>query len=337
MKNRKNLFYIGAFTICSLSLAACDKEDVYDVYGDPYNRVYTQDNSQAFKIVQTPISTISNVDFKWPAKCSKKAIENIKVKVIVDNSLIADYNEEHGTGFEAMPTEALVLNNMEMTIPAGSMAVSDTAHVQLTDNADVLGALKSDKGYIIPLRLESAEGGDSQLSTNMLKPTFITVTVTEDNMNHDVTTYNGTGTLVADQSEWTATTNGSVKSWYDPIESIFDGDYQTYCFITNRSGELYLDVDMGKDYTFDGIKMTYSKYDFFTDTQKEIGSFAVGMTVSISDNGIDWKSRGEIEKQAESCVFYAPITARYIRITVPNGSGYYGGTLQCGVFNVYAK
>lgn len=337
MKNRKNLFYIGAFTICSLSLAACDKEDVYDVYGDPYNRVYTLDNSQAFKIVQTPISTISNVDFKWPAKCSKKASENIKVKVIVDNSLIADYNEEHGTEYEAMPTEALVLNNMEMTIPAGSMAVGDTAHVQLTDNADVLGALKGDKGYIIPLRLESAEGGDSQLSTNMLKPTFITVTVTEDNMNHDVTTYNGTGTLVANQSEWTATTNGSVQTWYDPIESIFDGDYETCCYITNRSGELYLDVDMGKDYTFDGIKMAYSGYDYYTGTQKEIGSFAVGMTVSISDNGIDWKSQGEIEKQAESCVFYAPITARYIRITVPNGGGYYGAKLQCCVFNVYAK
>lgn len=337
MKNRKNLFYIGAFTICSLSLAACDKEDVYDVYGDPYNRVYTLDNSQAFKIVQTPISTISNVDFKWPAKCSKKASDNIKVKVIVDNSLIAAYNEEHGTEFEAMPTEALVLNNMEMTIPAGSMAVSDTAHVQLTDNADVLGTLKSEKGYIIPLRLESAEGGNSQLSTNMLEPTFITVSVTEDNMNHEVTTYNGTGTLVADQSGWTATTNGSVQSWYDPIESIFDGDYQTYCYISNRSGELYLDIDMGKQYTFDAIKMTTNGYDETTWEEKETGAFSAGMTVSTSDNGTDWKSQGQVEQKAEACVFYAPLTARYIRITVPNAGGWYGASLQCGVFNVYAK
>lgn len=339
MKNRKNLFYIGAFTICSLSLAACDKEDVYDVYGDPYNRVYTQDNSQAFKIVQTPISTISNVDFKWPAKCSKKAVENIKVKVIVDNSMIADYNEEHGTEFEAMPTEALVLNNMEMTIPAGGMAVSDTAHVQLTDNADVLESLKSDKGYIIPLRLESVEGGDSQLSTNMLKPTFITVTVTEDNMNHDVTTYNGTGALVADQAGWTATTNGSIQSWYDPIESIFDGYYNTHCSMSNRSGELYLNIDMGKQYTFDAIKMTTSGYDYSTWEEKETGAFSADMTVSTSDNGTDWKSQGKIESgtEIEACVFYAPLTARYIRITVPNAGGWYGASLDCGVFNVYAK
>lgn len=337
MKNRKNLFYIGAFTICSLSLAACDKEDVYDVYGDPYNRVYTLDNSQAFKIVQTPISTISNVDFKWPAKCSKKASENIKVKVIVDNSLIAAYNEEHGTEFEAMPTEALVLNNMEMTIPAGSMAVSDTAHVQLTDNADVLGTLKSENGYIIPLRLESAEGGDSQLSTNMLNPTFVTVFVSEDNMNHDATTYKGTGTLVADQSGWTATTNGNVQSWYDPIESILDGDYTTYCCISKSSGDLYMDIDMGKPYTFDGVKMTYYGYDYSTWEQKEAGAFYAGMSVSTSDNGTDWKLQGIIDKEAEACVFYAPLTARYIRITVPNNGGWDGASLECGVFNVYAK
>lgn len=244
MKNRKNLFYIGAFTICSLSLTACDKEDVYDVYGDPYNRVYTLDNSQAFKIVQTPISTISNVDFKWPAKCSKKASDNIKVKVIVDNSLIAAYNDEHGTEFEAMPTEALVLNNMEMTIPAGSLSVSDTAHVQLTDKADVLGTLKSEKGYIIPLRLESAEGGNSQLSTNMLKPTFITVTITEDNVNHDATEYTGTGTLVADQSGWSVTPiNGSTGS---NLQRWFDGNPKNYASVSDWNNyQAAFVVDMG--------------------------------------------------------------------------------------------
>ena len=111
-----------------------------------------------------------------------------------------------------------------MTIPAGSMAVSDTAHVQLTDKADVLGTLKSEKGYIIPLRLESAEGGNSQLSTNMLKPTFITVTITEDNVNHDATEYAGAGTLVADQSGWSVTPiNGAsgsgLERWFSGASS----------------------------------------------------------------------------------------------------------------------
>ena len=331
MKNRKNLFYIGMFAICVLGFAACGDDETYDVYGDPYNRVYILDNSKEYKIVQTPVSTVSNVDFTWEARCSKKASGDIRVTVAVDNSLIDAYNEEHDTEFEALPVEAVVLENAEMTIPAGEMVVADAVHLKLTDDANVLSTLKSAKGYIIPLRLVSAEGRNSQMSTNMLAPSFLTITVTEDNMNHEAIQYTGTGTLVADQTGWTATTNGTVQSWYDPIESIFDGNGETYCYISNRSGDLWLDVDMGKPYSFDGIRMMSSSY------YGDSGSFSAGMTVSTSDNGTDWKAQGEIESDAEDCVFYAPLTARYIRITVPNAGGWYGASLECGVFNVYAK
>lgn len=331
MKNRKNLFYTAMLAICALAFAACGDDETYDVYGDPYNRVYVLDNSQSFKIVQTPISTISNVDFTWNAKCSQKASGDIKVTVAVDNTLIDVYNEEHATEFEAMPAEAIVLENTEMVIPAGEMIVTDALHVKLTDDANTLSALKSEKGYIIPLRLVAVEGGGAQLSTNMVAPSFLTVTVTEDNMNHEATQYTGIGTLVADQTGWTATTNGTVQSWYDPIESIFDGNGETYCYISNRSGDLWLDVDMGKPYSFDGIRMMSSSY------YGDSGSFSAGMTVSTSDNGTDWKAQGKIESDAEDCVFYAPLTARYIRITVPNAGGWYGASLECGVFNVYAK
>lgn len=331
MKNRKNLFYTAMLAICALAFAACGDDETYDVYGDPYNRVYVLDNSQSFKIVQTPISTISNVDFTWNAKCSQKASGDIKVTIAVDNTLIDVYNEEHATEFEAMPAEAIVLENTEMVIPAGEMIVTDALHVKLTDDVNTLSALKSEKGYIIPLRLVAVEGGGAQLSTNMVAPSFLTVTVTEDNMNHEATQYTGTGTLVADQTGWTATTNGTVQSWYDPIESIFDGNGETYCYISNRSGDLWLDVDMGKPYSFDGIRMMSSSY------YGDSGSFSAGMTVSTSDNGTDWKAQGKIESDAEDCVFYAPLTARYIRITVPNAGGWYGASLECGVFNVYAK
>ena len=328
MKNRKKLFYIGMFAICMLGFTACGDDETYDVYGDPYNKVYIFDNSKEYKIVQTPISTVSNVDFTWEARCSKKASGDIRITVAVDNSLIDAYNEEHDTEFEALPVEAVVLENAEMTIPAGEMVVADAVHLKLTDDANVLSTLKSEKGYIVPLRLVSAEGGNSQLSTNMLMLSFLTITVLEDNMNHEATQYIGTGTLVEDQTGWTATTNGTVQSWFDPIESIFDGNGETCCYITNRSGNLWLDVDMGKPYFFDGIRMVSSSY------YGDSGSFLAGMTVSTSDNGTDWKAQGEIESDAEDCVFYAPLTARYIRITVPNDGI---ASLECGVFNVYAK
>lgn len=324
MKNRKNLFYIGMFTFCALGFAACSDEETYDVYGDPYNRVYTLDNSQAYKIVQTPISTISNVDYKWPVKCSRKANGDIKVKVVVDNSLIAAYNDEHGTEYEAMPAEALLLENMEMTIPSGNMVVGDTAHVQLTDNATILTSLKSEKGYIIPLRLESAQGGNSRLSTNVLEPTFITVTVTEDNVNHDATETDITGTLVADQTGWSidvlSGSGSNLNRW-------FDGNPQSYASIYDWSNyQVAFTVDMGKSYTFSAI-VAYRNTSWGGDNN----SINAGAKISTSDDGTNFRSAGEVTGSSKFIVFYAPLTARYIRVETTSYS------VNCGVFNVYAK
>ena len=323
MKSRKNLFYIGMFALCAIGFAACDDDETYDVYGDPFNRVYISDNSKAYKIVQTPISTVSNVDFKWPAKCSQKASGTIKATVVVDNSLIAAYNEEHGTVFEAMSAEAIVLENAEMTIPAGKMVVADTVHVKLTDDANVLSTLKSEKGYIIPLRLVSAEGPNTQLSTNMVAPSFLTVTVTEDNVNHEATEADITGTLVANQAGWSVNVlSGSGSN----LDRWFDGNPQSTASISDWSNyKAAFTVDMGKSYTFSAI-VAYRGTSW-----GEYNSISAGTKISTSDDGTNFKSAGEVTGSSKFIVFYAPLTARYIRVETTSYS------VNCGVFNVYAK
>lgn len=323
MKSRKNLFYIGMFALCAIGFAACGDDESYDVYGDPFNRVYISDNSKAYKIVQTPISTVGNVDFKWPAKCSQKASGTIKATVVVDNSLIAAYNEEHGTVFEAMPAEAIVLENAEMTIPAGKMVVADTVHVKLTDDANVLSTLKSEKGYIIPLRLVSAEGPNTQLSTNMVAPSFLTVTVTEDNVNHGATEADITGTLVADQAGWSVNVlSGSGSN----LDRWFDGNPQSIASISDWSNyKAAFTVDMGKSYTF-GTIVAYRSTSW-----GEYNSISAGTKISTSDDGTNFKSAGEVTGSSKFIVFYAPLTARYIRVETTSYS------VNCGVFNVYVK
>lgn len=323
MKSRKNLFYIGMFALCGIGLAACGDDEAYDVYGDPFNRVYTQDNSKTYKIVQTPISTVSNVDFKWPVKCSKKADGIIKVAVEVDNSLISAYNEEHGTVFEAMPAGAIVLENAEMTIPAGGMVVADTVRVKLTDDTNVLTTLKSEKGYIIPLRLVSAEGSNTQLSTNMVAPSFLTITVTEDNVNHEATEADVTGTLVADQTGWSVEVlNGSGSN----LNRWFDGNPQSTASISDYSNyKVAFTVDMGQSYTFNAI-MAYRGSSW-----GDSNSISAGAKISTSTDGTNFKSAGEVTGSSKFIVFYAPLTARYIRVETTSYS------VNCGVFNVYAK
>lgn len=323
MKSRKNLFYIGMLTLCGICFTACSDDETYDVYGDPDNRVYIQDNSRAYKIVQTPISTVDNVDFKWVPRSSNKATGTIKVKVEVDNTLISAYNEEHGTEFEALPANAVVVENSEMTILAGEMVVSDTVNVKLTEDASILSTLKSEKGYIIPLRLVSAEGANSRLSTNRVSPSFLTITVTNDNVNHEATEADITGTLVADQTGWSVTPlSGSGSN----LDRWFNGNPQSYSSVSDWVNyKAAFTVDMGKSYVFGAIVAYRST------SWGEYNSIYAGAKISTSDDGTNFKSVGEVTSSSKFIVFYAPLTARYIRVETDLYS------VNCGVFNIYAK
>lgn len=333
MNNIKNIFYAGLLALCTISFTACsDDEKTYDFPGDEYNRVYMLDNSSAYKIVQTPIGIVSNLKFETSLKSTQKASASIKATVEIDNSMIAPYNKKHGTNYEEMPASALSIVNATMNIPTGSMAASDTLRLTLTDKEEVLKTLKSERGYLIPLRLAMTEGGDSQPSSNFFY-TYITVTVTEDNVNHDATSSDITGTLVVDQTGWTATTNGSISQWGDPLETMFDGDMSSSCDISGSGTDLRLDINMGKVYTFDAITLYYG-YSYPGWGTYEYGQLTNGMTIYTSNDGVSWQSVGEITgNDSKICVFYAPITAKYIRVVKPGNSSY----LQAGIFNVYAK
>lgn len=333
MKNMKNIFYASMLTLLVMSLAACSDEKTYDFPGDPYNRVYLLDNSTSYKIIQTPISTTSDLKFETSLKCTQKASENIRATVEIDNSMIAAYNEKHGTNYEEMPASALVIENATMNIPAGSMAATDTLRLALTENEDVITTLRSPKGYLIPLRLTRTEGGDSQLSTNVFY-TYLIVTVTifiipeTPNVNPNGVRADITGTLVADQTRWSATTNATVYSSYQPLTYLFTTATSSYCYMYSSSTDgIILDINMGQSYTFDGLIFYRSL---------STASFASGMVIYTSEDGTTWKWEGELTKASTLCVFYAPTTGQYIRIVRPIGTSS-TITLYASCFNIYAK
>lgn len=333
MKNIKNLFYIGVLALCTASLAACSDEETYDFPGDSYNRVYMPDKSGTYKIVQTPISSISNLKFETSLKCTQKASDAIKATVEIDNSMIAAYNEQHKTNYEEMPASALTIENATMTIPAGDMASMDTLRLTMSQDESLVSTLRSPNGYLIPLRLTTTTGGASQPSTNVFS-TYLVVTVTEDNVNHEAVESDITGALVANQTGWSATTNGTASTSYQPLSTMFDGDMSSYCYIT-ATEDLKLDINMGKPYTFDAITLYYGYSSSWGNY--EYGCLASGMTIFTSNDGTTWQSAGQITGgTSKFCVFYAPLTAQYVRLVKPKGTSS-RVTLYGGIFNVYAK
>lgn len=329
MKNLHNIVYSGLMIVILFGLFACNSEDNYDFPGDSYNRVYLPDRPNSYKIIQTPAGTVSNLKYEAVLKCTQRAEDDIKTFVEIDNSLVAEYNKRHGTGYAAIPESAVLIENAIVSIPKGGMASSDTLRVVLSKDESVVANLDNSKEYLIALRVTKTEGGNSLPSTNM-RSTFLIVSIIEDNINHEATESDITGTLVAEQTGWSATTNGVVQNYYSPIEALFDGDMTSYCYITNQD-EIKLDINMGKEYTFDAITLYYS-YGWGSG----YGSLMRGMTIHTSQNGVDWTSIGEISvSSSKICVFYAPITTQYLRIVKPTEA--YGTSLMAGVFNIYAK
>lgn len=330
MKNRITIFYTCLLALCGIGLVACGDSEEYDFPGDPYNRVYLKAEN-SYKIIQTPAFCVSNWAFEVPLKCTQRASGNIAGTIEVDNSMIAAYNEEHGTNYEEMPASALVIENATLNIEANSMVSTEMFRVTLSEDEDILRGLKSQNGYLIPLCITKTEGKNAQRSADV-NSAYIIVTVTNDNVNHDADEKDIKGTLVSDQSAWSVTTNGEVYDWEGPIESLLDGDIETKCYIGIYEGDLLLDINMGKSYTFDAITLVTE--DYWGDEVE--GCLSDGMKIYTSNDGVSWESVGSIitEYDKRVCVFYAPLTAQYIRLVKPED---WSTSIEASIFNIYAK
>lgn len=84
---------------------------------------------------------------------------------------------------------------------------------------------------------------------------------------------------------------------------------------------------MGQSYTFDAI----AAYRGNSWNDRLYASLNSGAKISVSEDGENYKGAGEVTGSSMYVVFYAPLTARYIKIETTSYS------VNCGVFNVYAK
>lgn len=337
MKNFKNIYLLaGALALCSVGFVSCDDDDEYDFPGDSRNRVYTADHSTTYKLVQTPAGAMGSFECKIPAKCNKVASGDIKVTLEVDNSLIDEYNAQHGTSFLPMPDEAITIENPVMTIPAGQMVSADTTKISLVDNQDILLTLTASEGYILPVRMTTVNGGDGAPATSVKSTSFLTMSIINDAVNHGATLSDATGTPVADRSGWSVTGNVNIGDY----SKYFDDDPKNK-FTLYSDSDIELIFDMGQEYTFDAIEAKYGSG--WGSWVSYYGSFSDDTTISISSDKTKWTSVGAIEnagwKGAEYVVFWGPLTARYIKLNIPATEGYDGpeASFQCGYFNVYAK
>lgn len=327
MKNMKNIFYAGMLALCTMSLMACSDEEIYDFTGDPYNHVYLQSNGGTFMFVHTPASSISTLQFKLPLYCNHRVTSSFIAKVEVDNSLVAAYNEENNTEYAEVPISALVLTNSVVKFDQGGFVGTDTLNVTANET---MSELRDAKGYLIPLRITSVEGQDCKLVESRAT-TYVIINIKEDvdNIYDDPAEDNVTGRLVGDRTAWTVVDSGSSNS----LEMFTDTDNYWSGSANATKTEFPVIINLGKSYTFDGIRASYSYYGYYTYT-----SWTTNSKIEIGSDGTSWEQVGTLSNTNIVQAFYMPVTAQYIRITVPAPSSTWSrATFNCGNFNIYAK
>ena len=140
-----------------VALCGCDRFAVAEHTFE--NSVYLNVSSTD----QVQLTTFSNnlqeltkeviVTLAYPAK------EAVAATVSIDESLIATYNEKHGTSLRMLPSKYIDFASANVSIPAGK-TTSETVAVKLKglmgEGEEQAGALAVDETYILPLRISSS-------------------------------------------------------------------------------------------------------------------------------------------------------------------------------------
>lgn len=341
MKTYKSLFIIGALALASTGFTSCSDDEEYDFPGTTNNYVYQLDRSNSFKIVQTPTIVVSNIDLEIPVQCTQKAASDIKVTFGIDNSLIEAYNQEHETNYVALPDDIVLIENATVTIPQGKFKAEENIKIKGTDDETALKALSDLQEYLVPIVRKTVEGTNAVPSEDANPVNYLKVSVVKDNINHGAGETDIKGTLVADQSGWSISLlEGSSYSGKDP-SCLFDGEMTTYTSMRSAvGGDLVMQFDLGKSYTFDALTLYYGyRSTWWGQTHEYVyGQLTTTMTISTSQDGQTWQKVGTMENGDNNkiMVFYAPITARYVKIVEPNLRNGYSPQMTVGIFNVYA-
>lgn len=340
MKNMKSILCILSCTFILIAVTACNNDEVYDFPGDSMNRAYVKPfTGDGFIFMHTPVKSFSLLDFKMPVYVTRISSEDVKVSLVVDNSLVETYNAVNGTEYEAIPDNALMLENTTVTIPAGNYHSSDSIHVLANEN--MISDLRSEKGYLIPVKIVNVEGGGVVSSTNLdCTYLFVNSDIKDGMIDETAVDNDVTGTLVADRTGWNAyLANENGVDVTGEIANMFDGENATEWALSSSTPFQFV-IDMRQVYDVTAI---YSRYLYYG--RIEYPTFSEGFEIEASQSGSDWENIGTVPSSVggyfgtKNIILYAAVPMRYIRVTVPVISSYSGdkASANIGEFNVYVK
>lgn len=335
MKTYKYIMASLSVAMLAFGFASCSDDETYDVVGNPDNLVYFgagNDNTKSVDVIKTPSGAIEDVNVKLPVKILRQATSDVSVTVSPDASLVADYNEEHETEYEAMPVDIISGGKLTVTIKQGETIAADSATIHIEKST--LSQL-ADATYLLPVRISEAGSAISgQRGTAYIIATVQTKYIA-DNVDPD----NIEGSLITDYSSWTATyDNGTAINASELFDSDLTNGPQLRSDGSDGKSQTII-VDMKSNKQITGMRLSrwayyYSWWDWwYTYDFSEV-------TVSVSTDGNEWTSLGSASSDQmyndgqgyQYVSLYEAVSARYLKLYILSGSSSVSSLAELGVY-----
>ncbi len=317
MKNiLKYLASCAALAIVASAHVACSEEEGADIQGATTPIVYLNSGMASdlgyhtfvYSVTHTPGSALtSGFEVKVPVKVSLKTTSEIRATLSVDNSLIASYNQARDASCKEVPQSSMQIENTSLTIPAGTYISTDS--VKVTIPVEALSTMKDDDGYLIPVKISSVTGAVLSATENRF---FIRIDIINNNINASAANNSVTGTMIATagKTTWVATPDKAPTTQTNNATMLFDGVTSTAGRWVGSFYDISVTVTIDMQQVYNNITALYCY------------GAASGWTFRYSSDGVTWKMLGVTTKaynstSAANIIFYSPISARYVRFTVP--------------------
>ena len=275
-------------------------------------------------IVNTPVGVFGGVDSKFTVSLKASVYTDVQLSAEIDNSLIAAYNEENGTSYEALPSDfASALKVNAATIKPGELS-GDVAVTMDSEKAKQLSG-----SYIVPMHIAMTYSDGTKKVFD--EPVYTTIGVKETLINDNATSIPGT--------------KGDVKTYsvvsaenLDPEEfsGLFSDDWDASWPFLEKKETAAFTVDLGAEKNL--VAFNIDNY-----VGKEY-------TLYFSNDGNTWKEIGSTEGHTavydrstweQAYVMYGAVKCRYIKaemkLDTNSWAWSYGSYAAISALNFYFK
>lgn len=335
MHTKKYILTTLSVAMLALGFASCSDDETYDVVGNPDNLVYFSagtNNTKEVEVIKTPNGAYQDMDVKFPVKILRQTTSDVSVTVTPDASLVAEYNSNNGTDYEAMPTDILSAGTLTVTIHQGETIAADSATIHIDKSS--LTSL-ADGTYLLPIRISEA---GSEIS-GQRGTAYIVATVKTKYIAENVSPDNFEGTLITDYSSWTASYDGGTTIDASQLfnDDLTDGPQLRSDGNDGKTQTIIVDMKSTKQITGLGI-CRYAYYYSWWDWWYTY-SFSEA-TVSISTDGSNWTDLGSVSSDQmytsngiQYISFYGGYSARYIKLYLLSGSSSVSSLAELKVYS----